>query len=227
MSQPYQGRHRARHRRQVSKSSSLVRAVRRPAVTSSLLLAVVATTAAGYQAADNRQTGAAAFTVSTEAIDQANELADAQIEDSARLAADRNDTNASIWNAGSHNAVANLKLRLGLLHAVFRPFPIQCIGRKRSNQATPTRRLIHPYADVIAQHARDGAAFTTHANAGMAVQTNAVAGASYSSAGSAGSRTEKSASPSTASQSLSPPTDFRKAFMSSVRAGTALTTRAG
>ncbi|NNM46625.1 hypothetical protein [Knoellia koreensis] len=96
MSQPYQGRHRARHRRQVSKSSSLVRAVRRPAVTSSLLLAVVATTAAGYQAADNRQTGAAAFTVSTEAIDQANELADAQIEDSARLAADRNDTNASI-----------------------------------------------------------------------------------------------------------------------------------
>jgi hypothetical protein len=96
MSQPYQGRHRARHRRQVSKSSSLIRAVRRPAVTSSLLLAVVATTAAGYQAADNRQTGAAAFTVSTEAIDQANELADAQIEDSARLAADRNDTNASI-----------------------------------------------------------------------------------------------------------------------------------
>ena len=68
----------------------------RPAVTSSVLLAVIATTAAGYQAADQRQTGAAAFTVSTEAIAQANELADAQIEDTARLAADRNDTNASI-----------------------------------------------------------------------------------------------------------------------------------
>ena len=79
-----------------SRSSGLTRAIRRPAVTSSLLLAVIATTAAGYQAADQRQTGAAAFTVSTEAIAQANELADAQIEDTARLAADRNDTNASI-----------------------------------------------------------------------------------------------------------------------------------
>ncbi|KRE57281.1 hypothetical protein ASG70_00160 [Phycicoccus sp. Soil748] len=61
-----------------------------------MLLAVVATTAAGYQATDQRQTGTAAFTVSTEAVAQANELADAQIEDTARLAADRNDTNASI-----------------------------------------------------------------------------------------------------------------------------------
>ncbi|WP_344193452.1 hypothetical protein [Pedococcus aerophilus] len=65
-------------------------------MTSSLLLAVIATTAAGYQATDQRQTGTAAFTVSTEAIAQANELADAQIEDTARLATDRNDTNASI-----------------------------------------------------------------------------------------------------------------------------------
>ncbi|GAA2737030.1 hypothetical protein GCM10009867_22840 [Pedococcus aerophilus] len=98
MSQPYQGRHRnvATHGRTPSRSSGLTRSLRRPAVTSSLLLAVIATTAAGYQATDQRQTGTAAFTVSTEAIAQANELADAQIEDTARLATDRNDTNASI-----------------------------------------------------------------------------------------------------------------------------------
>ena len=98
MSQPYQGRHRnvATHGRTPSRPSGLTRSLRRPAVTSSLLLAVVATTAAGYQATDQRQTGTAAFTVSTEAIAQANELADAQIEDTARLATDRNDTNASI-----------------------------------------------------------------------------------------------------------------------------------
>ena len=97
MSQPYQGRHRhaATPGRKPSRSSGLTRSLRRPAVTSSLLLAVVATTAAGYQATDQRQTGTAAFTVSTEAIAQANELADAQIEDTARLATDRNDTNAS------------------------------------------------------------------------------------------------------------------------------------
>ena len=98
MSQPYQGRHRtaARHGRHHSRSSAMVRAVRRPAVTSSLLLAVVATSAAGYQASDRHQTGAASFTVSSEAIEQANELADAQIEDTARIAADRNATNTSI-----------------------------------------------------------------------------------------------------------------------------------
>jgi hypothetical protein len=98
MSTPYQGRHRnaATHGRKPSRSSVLTRSLRRPAVTSSLLLAVVATTAAGYQATDEHQTGTAAFTVSTEAIAQANELSDAQIEDTARLAADRNDTNASM-----------------------------------------------------------------------------------------------------------------------------------
>ena len=70
MSQPYQGRHRhaSSHGRKASRSSGLTKAIRRPAVTSSMLLAVIATTAAGYQAADQRQTGAAAFTVSTEAI---------------------------------------------------------------------------------------------------------------------------------------------------------------
>jgi hypothetical protein len=71
-----------------------------------MLLAVIATTAAGYQASDARQTGAAAFTVSTEAIAQANELADAQIEDTARLAADRNNTNASIAAVQEKDRVA-------------------------------------------------------------------------------------------------------------------------
>ena len=108
MSQPYQGRHRhaSSHGRKASRSSGLTKAIRRPAVTSSMLLAVVATTAAGYQAADQRQTGAAAFTVSTEAIAQANELADAQIEDTARLAADRNNTNASIAAVQEKDRVA-------------------------------------------------------------------------------------------------------------------------
>ena len=108
MSQPYQGRHRhaSSHGRKASRSSGLTKAIRRPAVTSSVLLAVIATTAAGYQAADQRQTGAAAFTVSTEAIAQANELADAQIEDTARLAADRNNTNASIAAAQEKDRVA-------------------------------------------------------------------------------------------------------------------------
>jgi murein DD-endopeptidase MepM/ murein hydrolase activator NlpD len=108
MSQPYQGRHRnvSTHGRKASRSSGLTKAIRRPAVTSRVLLAVIATTAAGYQAADARQTGAAAFTVSTEAIAQANELADAQIEDTARLAADRNNTNATIAAVQEKDRVA-------------------------------------------------------------------------------------------------------------------------
>jgi hypothetical protein len=108
MSQPYQGRHRqaSAHGRKPSRSSGMSKAIRRPAVTSSVLLAVIATTAAGYQATDQRQTGAAAFTVSTEAIAQANELADAQIEDTARLAADRNDANASIAAVQEQDRVA-------------------------------------------------------------------------------------------------------------------------
>jgi hypothetical protein len=65
-------------------------------VTSSLLLAVVATTAAGYRSTDDQQTGHAAYIVSTEAISQANELANNQIEDSARLASARNEANASL-----------------------------------------------------------------------------------------------------------------------------------
>jgi hypothetical protein len=108
MSKAYQGRHRdvPTSGRTPSSSFGITRALRRPAVTSSLLLAVVATTAAGYQATDRHQTGAASFTVSTEAIQQANELSDAKIEDTARLAADRNDTNASIAAVQEQDRIA-------------------------------------------------------------------------------------------------------------------------
>jgi hypothetical protein len=110
MSKAYQGRHRnvPTHGRRASRGSSgLTKTIRRPAVTSSVLLAVIATTAAGYQAADERQTGAAAFTVSTEAIAQANELADAQIEDTARLAADRNEKARQALEAKKQALLAN------------------------------------------------------------------------------------------------------------------------
>ena len=50
---------------------------------------------AGYQANDRHQTGQAGYTVSAEAIDQANELSDTQIENDAELASARNDANAS------------------------------------------------------------------------------------------------------------------------------------
>ena len=76
-------------------TGSVVRALRRPAVTASIGLAVVATTAAGYQASDGHQTGQAGFTVSAEAIEQANELANTQIENDAQLASARNQANTS------------------------------------------------------------------------------------------------------------------------------------
>lgn len=97
MGQSYAARHRApgRHRRPTSRTSLAARALRRPAVTASVLLATVATSAAGYQASDARQTGQAAFTVSAEAIEQANELSDVRIEDDARLASERNQANAT------------------------------------------------------------------------------------------------------------------------------------
>ncbi|HEV7173135.1 hypothetical protein [Pedococcus sp.] len=110
MSQPYQGRHRQVKApgRTASHTSGLTRAIRRPAVTSSVLLAVLATTAAGYQATDRHQTGSAGFTVSTEAVAQANELSDAQLEDTARLAADRNATNAGLAAAQEQDRLTAL-----------------------------------------------------------------------------------------------------------------------
>nr|WP_179421787.1 hypothetical protein [Pedococcus badiiscoriae] len=140
MSQAYQGRHRhgATHGRKASRSSSLTKAIRRPAVTSSVLLAVIATTAAGYQAADQRQTGAAAFTVSTEAIAQANELADAQIEDTARLAADRNETNASIAAAQEKNRIA--AVAAAKVAATARRQAAEKVARDKARQALEAKK---------------------------------------------------------------------------------------
>lgn len=102
MSSPYAGRHRnapapsrsARHQ-SPPRPSMLVRALRRPAVIAAVGLAVVATTAAGYQASDRHQTEQAGFTVSAQAIEQANEQSDLQIENDAQLASARSDANAS------------------------------------------------------------------------------------------------------------------------------------
>ena len=65
-------------------------ALRRPAVSGSLVLVVVGTGAAGVQATGQHQTSAGGFSVSTEAVAQANELSDTTIEDTARLTAARN-----------------------------------------------------------------------------------------------------------------------------------------
>jgi hypothetical protein len=101
MSKPYEGRHRGAqtHARPAggshhSRSVVVARAVGRPALTAGFVLAVVATTAAGYQAKGG--TGQAGFTVSAEAVEQANELADTQIENDARLASARSDANLSL-----------------------------------------------------------------------------------------------------------------------------------
>jgi hypothetical protein len=112
MSQAYHGRHRhsasTGRRRSQPQRSGLVRALRRPAVTSSILLAVLATSAAGLQAGGGKSPSTAAFTVSTDAIDQANELSDTQIEDMTRLAADRNGANVSIAAAQEGDRVRAL-----------------------------------------------------------------------------------------------------------------------
>src|SRR6476469_3671156 len=135
MSQPYQGRHRhtSTHGRRAARSSGLTKAIRRPAVTSSVLLAVIATTAAGYQAADQRQTGAAAFTVSTEAIAQANELAD-----SARLAADRNETNASIAAAQEKDRIA--AVAAAQVAATARRQAAEKVARDKARQALEAKK---------------------------------------------------------------------------------------
>ncbi|MEO7070868.1 MAG: hypothetical protein ABI131_10295 [Nostocoides sp.] len=87
----YQGRHAPRHAAPKPTGATRVAgALRRPAVSGSLVLAVVGTGAAGFQAGDGHQTAAASFSISTEAVAQANELSDTTIEDTARLTAARN-----------------------------------------------------------------------------------------------------------------------------------------
>lgn len=140
MPQPYQGRHAptAPPGRTGSRLALATRALRRPAVTSALLLAVLATTAAGYQANGERQTGQAAFTVSTEAIAQANELSNAQIEDSARLASARNEANASL--AAAQEMQRRDRIRAEAAAAQARKQAAERAGRAKAREALEKKK---------------------------------------------------------------------------------------
>lgn len=112
MSKPYEGRHRAAHKAAAgagrhggpgsTKGVVVAKAVGRPALTAGFALAVVATTAAGYQA-KGADAGHAGYTVSADAVEQANELANTQIENDARLASARNEANVSMAAAQEKN----------------------------------------------------------------------------------------------------------------------------
>lgn len=85
----YQGRHAARHAAPARPSTlgMAFAVVRRPAVSSSLALAVLAAGTAGF--ASGGDSSVAAFTVSAAAQAESNEQSNLQIEDAGRLAADR------------------------------------------------------------------------------------------------------------------------------------------
>lgn len=107
----YEGRHRPRHAKpQTARNPVLASTFAKPAVTSSLALAVVATTTAGVTADTDHgvATGdtAASFTVSSEAISQANEQSNAAIEDASRLVADRSAANVSRSALGERQRLA-------------------------------------------------------------------------------------------------------------------------
>ena len=68
-------------------------ALRRPLVSSGAALATIAATAAGYASANDHQTARTSFTVSPEAVAQATELSDTQIDTSAYLASAKNAAN--------------------------------------------------------------------------------------------------------------------------------------
>jgi hypothetical protein len=70
-------------------------ALRRPLVTSGAALAVTAATAAGYASAAEPQTSRTSFTVSAEAVAQATEASDAQIDTNTYLASAKNAVNTS------------------------------------------------------------------------------------------------------------------------------------
>jgi hypothetical protein len=106
----YQGRHSARHavpaRRSAGRGAFAV--VRRPAVSTSLALAVLATGTAGFTVGDTGS--AAAFTVSAQAQAESNEQANLQIEDAGRLAADRGAAlDAANVNAGAQQEKARVR----------------------------------------------------------------------------------------------------------------------
>ena len=86
----YTPRHAPRHAHaQQRKLGVLGAAMRRPTLSSTLALAIVATGAAGVHAAEGDQVGATAFAISPEAVTQAGEQADVSAEDAAHLAAAR------------------------------------------------------------------------------------------------------------------------------------------
>ena len=106
----YTGRHSARHdipaRRSFAATAFAV--VRRPAVSTSLALAVLATGTAGFTVGGGGTT--AAFTVSAQAQAESNEQANLQIEDSGRLAADRGSAlDAANINAGVQQEKARVR----------------------------------------------------------------------------------------------------------------------
>ncbi len=104
------GRHAARHATPARRSvrSNAFAIVRRPAVSSSLALAVLAAGTAGFTVGDGGS--AAAFTVSAEAQAESNEQANLQIEDTGRLAADRGAAlDAANVNAGAEQEKARVR----------------------------------------------------------------------------------------------------------------------
>jgi hypothetical protein len=68
-------------------------ALRRPLVSSGAALATIAATAAGYASANDHATTRTSFTVSPEAVAQATELSDTQIDNNAYLASAKNAAN--------------------------------------------------------------------------------------------------------------------------------------
>lgn len=92
----YRGRHAARHAapRTGSSARGALRVVRRPAVSASLALAVVATGAAGVSAQERPVTDPAAFTLSATAQSQADDGQSEATQDGARLASARSQVNA-------------------------------------------------------------------------------------------------------------------------------------
>lgn len=91
----YRGRHAARHARpRASRLGSVGAALRRPAVSASLALAVVATTAAGVSAQGSAQVGPAAFVLGSESQSRADQQRADAAADATRLTAERAKVNA-------------------------------------------------------------------------------------------------------------------------------------
>ena len=91
----YRGRHAARHAKPAAQRKGALRvAVRRPAVSASMALAVVATGAAGVSAQEQVTLEPASFTLSAAAETEAGAGQVAAADDAVRLAADRASANA-------------------------------------------------------------------------------------------------------------------------------------